>query len=393
MGAGTVIASFVMCILFNVLFPNGDVYSDVYLMVNTLKFDLRNSLELKGCKVCYGKSEAEIYSKKGFCNICLTDEHYFCGSYPLMLDNIEKMQNKNECANEPLRFTMKGEFKTGVCQKTDACCFQSSNKQKFNESVPYLDPRITMQCIKIPEFNFTRLFGLPEVDFDYCFLAGMASSNYCWNLHKLDPTVPQQVNKILFTDVSLGGKYKLKNKSFTYERFNETSVEFSSNFSYERKCGLYLQPRVKDTPLNRKRCNDDACLIHLQHLHQHSNLYDLKKWSNATEYVNGQKVGGKTCQLLYIYAISILLPILLNLVFTINIYKDDLENGRAQNFEVIPLLLLCYPQYKTLKFLANYAFHHRDETRLDRDKEEYDRTVAPLEPFLESAIQVSHFFD
>ena len=71
---------------------------------------------------------------------------------------------------------------------------------------------------------------------------------------------------------------------------------------------------------------------------------------------------------------------------------NDFRNQKANIFEIIPLVLLFYPQYKTIKFLVQYLIH-RDETVLNREKEENDRNVAPLEPFLESALQVRHQID
>ena len=41
-----------------------------------------------------------------------------------------------------------------------------------------------------------------------------------------------------------------------------------------------------------------------------------------------------------------------------------------------------------MKFLAQYLLIHRDEDLLNREKEENNKTVAPLEPFLESCLQV-----
>ena len=83
-----------------------------------------------------------------------------------------------------------------------------------------------------------------------------------------------------------------------------------------------------------------------------------------------------------------MVPCLLNLAFNTVLFANDLKNQKANIFEVIPLIFLFYPQYKTLKFLAQYLFIHDDENLLTQDKEENDRTVAPLEPFLESCLQV-----
>ena len=44
-----------------------------------------------------------------------------------------------------------------------------------------------------------------------------------------------------------------------------------------------------------------------------------------------------------------------------------------------------------MKFLVQYLLFHRDEDLLNREKEENDKTVAPLEPFLESCLQVRIF--
>lgn len=60
MGVGSVIATFVMCILFNIILPTGDVGSDIYLMYQTLTFDLGESVEITGCKSCYHKSEKDV---------------------------------------------------------------------------------------------------------------------------------------------------------------------------------------------------------------------------------------------------------------------------------------------------------------------------------------------
>ena len=45
-------------------------------------------------------------------------------------------------------------------------------------------------------------------------------------------------------------------------------------------------------------------------------------------------------------------------------------------------------QHECLKFLRQF-FIHRDEKKLNGDKDEYDDRVGSLEPFLESAIQAS----
>ena len=67
-----IIATFMMCIFFNVFLNSFDHYSDVTLAYETLNFDLGNSLLLSGCRVCHGKTASDIYSvKKTKCQKCV----------------------------------------------------------------------------------------------------------------------------------------------------------------------------------------------------------------------------------------------------------------------------------------------------------------------------------
>ena len=135
-------------------------------------------------------------------------------------------------------------------------------------------------------------------------------------------------------------------------------------------------------------CNEDSCLTHLKSLHFGTSIHDLTEWRKKTDFYVGVKVGGLTCKVLQIYGISILIPILLNLSFTIVVFVNDIRKQKANLFEIIPILILFYPQYKTLKFLLQYIFIYRDENLLNEEKEENNRTVASLEPYLESCLQV-----
>ena len=100
------------------------------------------------------------------------------------------------------------------------------------------------------------------------------------------------------------------------------------------------------------------------------------------------KLGGKTCQILWQYGFASLVPILINLSFIAIVYLEDLKLGNATKMEAIFVLLLLYPQMKCLKFLLQFFFH-RDEKKLNGDKDEYDDRLGSHEPFLESALQAS----
>ena len=92
-----VVSTFVMCILFNIILPSGDVGSDLNLMYQTLNFDLGDSLELEGCKSCYHKTEKDVYySEKELtsneCKTCLYDQFLNCGSHLQILKKVEELK-------------------------------------------------------------------------------------------------------------------------------------------------------------------------------------------------------------------------------------------------------------------------------------------------------------
>ena len=106
MGVGSVIATFVTCILFNIILPSGDQGSDVYLMYNVITFKLGVTRELSGCRACYGKTEREIYypnikiNEKNDCNgVCIQNEYFACGAYPTIVNNIIEHRTKKKCVN------------------------------------------------------------------------------------------------------------------------------------------------------------------------------------------------------------------------------------------------------------------------------------------------------
>ena len=85
MGVGSVVATFVMCTLFNIILPTGDVVSDLDLMYLALTFKLGDSIQLEGCKSCYYKTENEIYRPKenlkdNECNTWLYNPNLSCGT-------------------------------------------------------------------------------------------------------------------------------------------------------------------------------------------------------------------------------------------------------------------------------------------------------------------------
>ena len=101
MGIASVITTFIMCILFNIFLPTGDVGSDINLMYQALTFNLGDSIELLGCKSCYHKTENEVYYpdkvvSQHKCKTCLYNEGTMCGFFPPFLKMRIELESEKE---------------------------------------------------------------------------------------------------------------------------------------------------------------------------------------------------------------------------------------------------------------------------------------------------------
>ena len=163
------------------------------------------------------------------------------------------------------------------------------------------------------------------------------------------------------------------------------------DFSYSDDCGLLIIDKLNNYAESNAEltCGTDSCLLHLQTLKSHSKISNLDDWKTQTFYHSGRKFGGQTCNLLWNYGLSILAPIFLNTIFNILIFVEDTRLGKASYVEFIFVVVQFYPQWRTICFLREYI-RHRDENKLNEAKDKFDVEVGALEPFLESAFQVSH---
>ena len=137
-------------------------------------------------------------------------------------------------------------------------------------------------------------------------------------------------------------------------------------------------------------CDQSVCSIYLKAVSTMIKLneFTYEKWKNLmTSDMYNRRIGGKFCRLLIIYGWSLLIPILLNLAFHISIFYRDLKHKKVSRSEFIAVLILCYPQWRCVKLLANY-FYHKDENTLQNEKQTYQREVETVEAFVESGIQV-----
>ena len=160
-------------------------------------------------------------------------------------------------------------------------------------------------------------------------------------------------------------------------------------FDISDDCGLYITNQVDEQVQNNgESCNSDACLIHLQHLKFTLNISSLTDWKEQTFYSYAKTFGGKVCTYLWSLGLASLVPILINIFYNILVYLEDVASGDATKWESIFLPFAFYPQAKCLKILFQYLIH-KDGKRFQRETLSYDKRIGFLEPFLESAFQVS----
>ena len=410
MGVQSVIATFVMCILFNLLLPTGDVGSDIKLMIKTLTFDLAHSLEMEGCKSCFHKSEKDVYYPEenlsgNECKTCVLNRKLYCAMFPIFLKKMREFSAEKEICfeNETLRLTSQHKLGFGECDYVnDVCCITKSQTIKIDNPIQKLDPKKVIY----PCGEYTK-------ELDYCLVLGSESATDCFVFKTTNRTVELLELDYQFTSHSFTNQFyqQLLKRKINVEAFstnenilfypfsliNQSWVIEEKNHSItdpEIKCGILFLKHYNNKlqqpygPSYDHYCDEDSCLTHLKSLRTGTSISDLSEWKKRADNFHGRKVGGVICYVLQIYGWSILIPILLNLGFHIVLFSNDFHDKEANIFEIIPLMLLVYPQYKTIKFLCEYLFVHRNEEVLNYEKEKNNREVASLEPFLESCLQV-----
>ena len=160
------------------------------------------------------------------------------------------------------------------------------------------------------------------------------------------------------------------------------------------ECGVFLKPKNVNIIGDGKGvdCGMNTCKIHFDYLHYYiDGMHDLQSWHTKIGYVNGRaRVGGRNCHLLWVYAWTMVIPIMINLIFSGVIFYNDWKSGLSSKYEFPFLLLLLYPQWRTLKILMRY-FTHKEEEELTNQLDENDKEVSFIEPFCESGMQVRIF--
>ena len=275
----TVIRIFTLSIIFNVIVPSGDVYSDIMLMYQTWTFRNSESLEMSGCRACFGKTDEDLVSRsRNQCNTCIT-KGQCCGKYFKVINKLLELENRNGCDDS--KWNVLWNPHIGSTLKEGKCLRKMTK----------------------------------EGDWSVC----------------------------------------------CFETKNQTS-------EMNKRCGL------------------DVCKVHFEWVGKYFGNLDV--WKTKNIYESGAtKIGGKDCYLYRLYSKSMLIPIVLNLLFSVVTFYHDVKSGNADKFEITFLLLLFYPQWKMLKTLIKYL-KNKDEQELIENVAQNDKEFPLFEPFCESGPQV-----
>ena len=396
MGVVTVIVSFVVCLTLNVGLNTFDVFSDITLSFNTLTFNLGDSLLLSGCKSCSGKEDKDVFSvKNSSCQHCLTQNNYFaCGKSFQILEKLNELSKSDTCVTD--RFgvsfneTSKSyQWKNETCKDdVNTCCVEVRDNAIANNPLSLIDKRI----IAYQPDGLKNLRN--ELGYDIFILSGTSNNYHCQRVY-LDYVDWSHSNIKAFIKENITNVKKPHEIEWFYkfkQSENGKSI-LEKGFDVNSECGLYITNKLKKhVENNGEMCGASSCLVYIQSLKWKLNISSVNEWKEQTFFSEGVKYGGQICSLLVSLGLASLVPIVTNIVFNIFVFIEDLKSGDAKEVELIFVLLACYPQTKCLKFLFQYLMH-QDEKKLDIDKNKFDSGIGSLEPFLESAFQVSLYSD
>ena len=421
-----VIASFVMCILVNVLLNSFDHYSDVTLAYESMNFDLGDSLLLSGCRVCHGKSATDIYDvKETKCQKCLLENYDFqCGNDVNVLNRLNQPQNSENCESADIvakwnQSALNYDLINDNCDSSKrnwthhqdpkhklSCCVKeidrsSQNgkdlrKSNISNQLEHLDKRI-LAYRPTTRISLISKHRHDLNKYEIYILSAKSSVFHCQHLFVEYFTsytniagYDEALNVVEFLDRNIKNRSKQNEWRFKFSESRKNKLEVKKGFRAEDECGFLVQNYHEKFIQNNAEqiCGLDPCLLHLQNLKYGLNISNLDQWKHNTFFFHGKKLGGETCYLLWNYGVVNVVPTALNLIFHMFIFFEDLKSGTAKLFEFVFVILFFYPQWKTIRFLTEYCFH-KNETQLREDNNKYGMQFGQVEPFLESAFQVS----
>ena len=358
----SLISSLALGIFTGVVLPTFDHTSDYWLIHDTYNFQ-GNGLEMAGCRACYGKLENDIYEKhyspQSNCNVCVSSAEgngqsgIYCSASPSSLDTINKLQKSTKCETQNWHLGAK-ETERGKCVEDDTCCIQS--RKYLNESTLF-DPRDSKDskiswvfCRNKINCNYCDFFGNQEI----CLGIGSSTSAKCVESYNSFVESRVSISDSLST---LSSSYYLTNSINGKKVFKEGKCKFEG--------GCCLTVKHINHAQDLWRCNEDVCKQHINWLITESNIIkDFSSWKENKDFIHGRTVGGKLCKAMRYYALSLIVPIALNFIFTFFAWLVDYRNGETHFATILIVGLQFYPQWRALRYM--YSSNDRKRQGIDQ---------------------------
>ena len=388
-------------IVMNIVVPSFDVFSDIKLSYDTVNYELTDEYELYGCRYCY-QPGSKFYNNINVHNTCKTcisspidtraNPSLRCSNSIFALKTLLKMTKASQCSDRSLRLPLRGNaFLEEDCKSSDECCItndeMSQTVSQFESHGPGTKP---CACQEISSLGYET--NIRDADScEACILSGRSSCSYCLSLSRRKGIREKVFDMIYRLEATNCGNASFKLNTANKGKKDEKGVSIQRNFTHMDQCGIWFtRVKSKDDMHSNRVCDIDFCTAYFENvgLAVYTNDLSYEKWKNMMKYsLNNLRLGGKICKILSIYGYSTIIPILLNLILHAVLFYKDLKKKRASYYEAIPILFLIYPQYKCAKIVIQF-FIHKDSTKLQQNKNDFERDYGTLEAFTESGIQV-----
>ena len=406
-----------MCIFFNIFLNSFDHYSDVTLAYETLNYDLGDSLLLSGCRVCYGKTASDIYSvKKTKCQKCVLENLTFqCGNDINVLGKLSEPRNSEICESDDIvarwnQVERSYDLVNDTCDSSKrnwahhdwdyvklSCCIKEIDTSKQNaddlqtKNISNPLDHINKKILAHRHLSKIVSVGRHILQYEIYRLSAKFSVDHCKNVYSqyFHEEFSSKILSFLNRNVILKKEENETEWKYRFSDQRNGTFKVEKGFTTEDGCGFLVQRTQEKFVQNNaeQTCGIDPCLLHLQSLKATLNISNFEQWKHNTYYSHGKKLGGETCFLLWNYGVACLIPTALNLIFHMFIFMEDLKSGSATKFEFLFVILLFYPQWKTIRFLREYCLN-KDETQLKNAQCSFSQQFGHVEPFLESGFQV-----
>ena len=416
------IFTFLMVITFSVLLPTGDQVSDIYFWYNTINF-LGNGPELFGCRACFRKEKRTSTDQENkSCRICFKSPRRFFSTYDGSILSESEFKNTNEtfysfnygadgcnlgiknealalqsedmnCKNTSLRLDEEASVIVGECQSSDACCVNRKLVTYSDDKFSNESDIIFQKCIRNNQ-GCELCIAEKRLGRSCLHLSDITDPSFSQSTPQHHISYPWHIKDRHCNDFMDTTSYRIHN--LTLENGNLLFVDYSKGICNQNDlCCLRVRNLQKNIlpDYENEHCFDSVCS---QHFEDYLKIFfdkeiSLEEWKTMDMYWHGKHRGGKLCSILEKFGYGIMIPIFVNMLYGVWHWNKDLKQGESSYIEVLFALTICYPQYKILRLLIQYARKSIHEELFIDKKSRFEGELVSIEPFIESVWQVMDF--